>query len=483
MKLTLLKQLTLGYVAILLLVILLGFYVALKLNQLNQLIRGTAVDGTSMTQLNQLQDTLFSQVSFEKKFLISNDPDFKVQFWEIEDRFRNEFRNSAHLASDERKQVLLAEIDQLYQGYIDLFKQEAVRIEKEKNGPGRAYSRENEAILDGITQRMQSVIEMVRSDREDKIMLASRISERVMYMTIFTAILTVAVGTIISFFNTRRINQSILMLKRNTKEIAKGRYVQIPDIVGPQEIAELADDFNRMSIRLKELDELKLDFINHVSHELRTPLTAIKEASEMLLEDTFSDSPEKQLQLLTITREECERLIGSVNRILDFSRMEARMMEYRYQQSSLAPVLQRTVLKLAPLAKRKGIHLELRPIPDLPQVRIDEERIGQVVENLIGNALKFTRENGKVIVRTSPFERDRQFVCIAVSDNGVGISENDLSSVFDKFSRIETNGLKAAGSGLGLTISKHIIADHGGEIWAKSIPGKGSTFYFALPAA
>ena len=215
----------------------------------------------------------------------------------------------------------------------------------------------------------------------------------------------------------------------------------------------------------------------------RTPLTAIKEASEMLLEGTYAGAPEKQQQLLAITREECERLIRSVNRILDFSRMEAHMMEYRYQKSNLASLLQQTVLKLAPIAKSKQIKFELKPVPDLPLILMDEERINQVLENLIGNALKFTPAHGRIIIRTAPYNRGRKFICVAVADTGVGISAESVKTIFEKFSRVKTNVHKVAGSGLGLTIARHIIRDHGGEIWAKSAPGKGSTFYFALPVA
>ena len=138
-------------------------------------------------------------------------------------------------------------------------------------------------------------------------------------MTVFTAILTVLLGVLISFLNTRSINRSIILLQKKTMELARGTYAKIPEIKAPPEIKALADDFNTMSEKLRRLDEMKVDFINHVSHELRTPLTAIKEASSMLMEGTYNNDAEKQHQLLKITQEECERLINSVNRILDFS--------------------------------------------------------------------------------------------------------------------------------------------------------------------
>jgi len=479
-KFTLLKRLTLGYVVILILVILLGVYVAFMMNQLNRLIRGTAADGITLSRVEHLRDTLFSQVGFEKKYLISQDEDFRKQFWQIRNRFQDELKDIEGRFAKEREKELFSEAIELYDRYVMLFADEADRVATATGPPSTYYTELSEATLDGITAKLNAIIELIHTEREEKILSSNRYGIRVWNMTVFTALLTVIVGTLISFFNTRKINRSILMLRNNSREIAKGNYVTIPAISGPPEIQELAEDFNRMSARLKEIDEMKIDFINHVSHELRTPLTAIKEASEMLLEGTYTRSPDRQLQLLTITKEECERLISSVNRILDFSRMEAKMIRYRFRECSLVPVLQRSVLKLAPIARKRGIQLELRPLPKLPPVKIDEEMICHVLENLIGNALKYTTRNGRVTVQ-STHQPKRRMVCVAVSDTGIGISGEYLHRIFDKFSRIETGDDTPAGSGLGLTIAKHIIVDHRGEIWARSQPGEGSTFYFALP--
>lgn len=483
MKFTLLKRLTLGYVVILLLVVLLGVYVSLNLNLLNRLIRGTAVDGTTIAQMEHLRDTLFSQASFEKKYHISKDEDFIKKFWEIRELFKTGLDDNEYRMDTPRKIELFKETRQLYDQYVALFDEENKRLSQGNSKPSREYATQNEALLDGIALRLNGIIAIVQKGREEKILSAGLISSRVFNMTLFTAILTVVVGTLISFFSTRRINRSIVLLQKKTKEIAEGNYVQFPAMKGPPEIKALADDFNEMSARLKQLDEMKIDFINHLSHELRTPLTAIREASEMLIEGTYANAPEKKQQLLVITREECERLIRSVNRILDFSRMEAHMMEYRYQEANLTPLLQQSVLKLAPIAQSKRIQLELKPLPELPLIMMDEERISQVMDNLIGNALKFTPQNGHVQIMAAPYNQSKKFVCVAVSDTGIGIAADSLKIIFEKFSRVETNGHKTAGSGLGLTIAKHIISDHGGEIWAKSAPGSGSTFYFALPAA
>ena len=279
------------------------------------------------------------------------------------------------------------------------------------------------------------------------------------------------------------------MLRVLKKEIsnpirtANGKFEEIHNISAPPEIRELADDFNLMCERLKELDEMKKDFISHVSHTLRTPLTAMKEASSMLLEGTYADVPAKQNQLLAITKKECVRLIDSVNRILDLSRMEAKMMDYQLKQSQLFPVIQQTVLKLAPIAQRKQIDLELRPSKNLPAVNMDEERIGQVMENLIGNALKFSAGGAKVVIKAALENTGNHLIEVSVMDTGCGIPVENLGKIFDRFKRIDRGREPPLGTGLGLSIAKYIIADHGGKIWAQSEPGQGSTFFFTLPVS
>ena len=191
--------------------------------------------------------------------------------------------------------------------------------------------------------------------------------------------------------------------------------------------------------------------------------------------------PEKQDELLAITKEECERLIDSVDRILDLSRMEAKMMDYHFRECSLVPVIRKSILKLAPIAQRKEISLELKPPPDLPLVNIDEERIGQVVENLLGNALKFSSPKGAVTIRICRKDDQNDFIEVSISDTGCGIHRENLEKIFDRFRRIDNGRETARGTGLGLSIAKHIIAAHGGRIWVESELGQGSTFFFTLP--
>jgi len=482
MKFTILKRLIFGYAAIMLLMVFLGVYITLQLNKLNRFVREiSSVDGTTIDLTERLSDKLFSQVGFEKKYLISQDQDFYQKFWDLMKHLVEDMeRLESLMITNEDKKVFL-ETKQFYQNYISLFNEEVRAMEADPNYPRRKYQEGKEKLVDQINERLRSLMKIARSNRDTKIRESSQMSYDALEVTYITVGLAIIVSILISFYNTRSINRPILLLQKRTKDIAKGKFEKIRDISSPPEIKELADDFNLMCERLKELDKLKIDFISHVSHNLRTPLTAIKEATGMLIEGTYADAPKKQQELLEITEEECERLIDSVNRILDLSRMEAKMMDYQLKESDLLPVVQKSLLKLAPIAQRKNIDLELKPPPDLPSPKIDVERISQLMENLIGNALKFSSEGGKVVLSVNVRNYGRQFIEVAVADTGCGIPKENLERIFDKFKRIDRGRDTARGTGLGLSIAKHIIADHGGKIWAQSKLGKGSTFFFTLP--
>ena len=482
MKFTILKRLILGYATIILLIVFLGIYITLQLNKLNRFVREiSSVDGSTIDLTERLSDTLFSQVGFEKKYLISQDPDFYQQFWDIMKHITQDMDRLRSLITKKEDKAVFLEVEQLYRNYVSLFMEEVQVFKQDQDYPRRKYQEGKEKNVDAINERLRKLMKIARSNRDAKIRESGEMSDQIVKITYITAGLAILISILISFYNTRSINRPILLLQKRTKDIAKGKFEKIRDISSPPEIKELADDFNLMCERLEELDDMKKDFISHVSHNLRTPLTAIKEATGMLIEGTYADTPAKQKELLTITEEECERLIDSVNRILDLSRMEAKMMDYQLNESDLLPVIQKSLLKLAPIAQRKKIDLELKPPEKLPYARIDEERISQLMENLIGNALKFSTEGGKVVLSVNVRNYGTRVLEVAVKDTGCGIPKENLERIFDKFKRIDRGRGTQRGTGLGLSIAKHIIADHGGKIWAQSKIGQGSTFFFTLP--
>ncbi|MBL0732430.1 MAG: HAMP domain-containing histidine kinase [Desulfosarcina sp.] len=484
MKITIFKRLAFGYAAIMLMIIFMGVYLPFKLKQINDLTRSVAaIDGTSIRIVKHLQETIYAQVGFGNKFLVSKDRDFFSEFKKIRDYIREDMIKLEFLLDNSEKKGAFEEARKIYLGYLSKFEGDIKRLGKDSDYPGKKYIEENIRLGDKINRKLEQLIRIAGSDGEKKIELSNRISLHVFKVTSFIAVLSVSMGVLISFFNTKSITRPILLLQKKTEEIARGKFHKISNINSPPEIKELSDHFNRMCERLQELDNMKTDFISYVSHELRTPLTAIKTAASMLRDGSYAGKKGKQDELLAIVNEECARLIKSVNRILDLSRMEADMMDYRFSKCSIMPVIQKSILTVAPIAELNRINLELKPSPDLPFVIIDEDMIAQVMDNLIGNALKFTSEQDSVIVNLNISQVEKGFVEVSVSDTGIGIDNKHLNLIFEKFKRIDEKIETARGSGLGLSITKYIISAHGGKIWVQSEPGRGSTFFFTLPVA
>ncbi|MCD6262261.1 MAG: HAMP domain-containing histidine kinase, partial [Deltaproteobacteria bacterium] len=224
--------------------------------------------------------------------------------------------------------------------------------------------------------------------------------------------------------------------------------------------------------------------ISHVSHELRTPLAIIKESVSLLASaDKTSSSLERQHRLLDIIAEECERLIATVKRILDLSKMEAGKIGYQFGRASIGVLIGRSVSTIRPACNKKNIDIDIQIDSDVPAVNVDIDKIGQVLNVLLENAVKFTPKNGHIAVKASLRNPDQsaddglsKHVVVSVSDDGCGIQQGHLEEIFYKFKTFDSRG-----TGLGLYIAKSIVNAHGGKIWVKSTEGKGSTFYFTVP--
>jgi len=231
----------------------------------------------------------------------------------------------------------------------------------------------------------------------------------------------------------------------------------------------------------KELDRMKDNFVASVSHELRTPLVAIGKSISLILNKNAGEISPTQEQFLTIAERNLKRLGLLVNDLLDLSKLEAGRIELKAQPSSIDKIIYESIATLKTWAETKSINIQTKIQEGLPEVNIEENRIIQVLNNLIGNAIKFTPENGNIIIEARPSNRERTLE-VSVADTGVGIAKEDLGKIFDKFyqsgERVSTD---ISGTGIGLTIAKEIVELHRGKIWAESEEGKGAKFTFTLP--
>lgn len=269
------------------------------------------------------------------------------------------------------------------------------------------------------------------------------------------------------------IGISTNLLKEEEKEL--GIIFVLRDLRESKELKEL-----------KRVDKLKDEFLSMVSHELRTPLTSIKAYTETLLfmvedvEDGVERDIESEKDFLNIINEESERLSRLINDVLDLSKIEAGKMTFILEEIDTAELINRAVKNMTGFAEQKNIKLSASLKENLPKALIDKDRTIQVLSNLINNSLKFTHENGEVIVISGEYDKD--FLKISVKDTGVGIREEDLEKVFEKFKQSENILTReSGGTGLGLPICKNIVEYYGGELWVESEYGKGSEFIFTIP--
>ncbi|HYX70438.1 MAG TPA: PAS domain S-box protein [Terriglobales bacterium] len=242
---------------------------------------------------------------------------------------------------------------------------------------------------------------------------------------------------------------------------------------GPQFMSLLAHDITQR----KQLENVKDELVSMVSHELRTPLASLRGFAELMLTREYDEA--KRREFLTIIHKESRRLADLINNFLDLQRIQSGKQIYNFEALELEPQL-REAISLFQAGNPKH-HLELELRPPLPAARGDCDRVRQVLANLVANALKYSPEGGRVVLGA---KREGEEVRIWISDQGIGIPAEILPHLFTKFYRVDNAVNRGiAGTGLGLALVRQIVENHGGRVWAESVPGQGSTFYFSLPVA
>ncbi len=231
----------------------------------------------------------------------------------------------------------------------------------------------------------------------------------------------------------------------------------------------------------RELDRAKNEFISLVSHELRTPLTSIKGYVDLLLDGEVGDLEPEQHEFLEIVGSNAERLVGLINDLLDISRIEAGRIELNLAPVALGPLLDRILTSFRPQLDDKRQQVSLTVAPDLPPVLADEDRLTQVFANLLSNAHKYTPAGGRIDVSV---RADERAVTVDIVDSGIGMSDDELASLFTRFFRARNRTTQeVGGTGLGLSITRSLVELHHGTITVTSEPGKGSTFSVTIHRA
>ncbi len=250
-----------------------------------------------------------------------------------------------------------------------------------------------------------------------------------------------------------------------------------------KDIEGLKAELLKANEEIEKLSRIKSDFISLISHELRTPLTSIKESVSLVVDGIAGPISEDQKKILTITKNNIDRLAKIITDILDLSKLEAGRAVMHKRKLNVNNVIKDIYLSTKILAEQKNIEFNISPGESVEPAWLDPERIGQVLKNLISNAVKFNKDNGKIKISSSKEDiNGRRFIKIIVEDSGIGIPAEEAGNLFKNFSPLDISMTrKYGGAGLGLAVSKGIVELHGGDIWAVSEPGKGSKFIFTIP--
>ncbi|MBM3133782.1 MAG: HAMP domain-containing protein [Chloroflexi bacterium] len=300
------------------------------------------------------------------------------------------------------------------------------------------------------------------------------------------AAVLVAIG--LSLFLSRRLTAPLGAMTKAAQAMAQGDLRQQVPVRSQDEVGQLATAFNQMAGALAQAETLRRNLVADVAHELRTPLAVLQGHIEGLQDGVLAPTP----PTLDRLHEETLLLTRLVDDLRELSLAEAGELKLERLPSDLGELLRRAVAAMQPQATEKGVTLTLDVAPDLPPAHVDADRLGQVMRNLLANALRYTTAGGSVTVMARQTEKTRgtgvteevPALLVAVADSGPGIAPDDLPHVFDRFYRADKSRSRASGgAGLGLAIVKQLVEAHGGGVWAESEVGKGATFKFTLPVA
>lgn len=277
-------------------------------------------------------------------------------------------------------------------------------------------------------------------------------------------------------FLSRRLTKPLLQMEEATMKMSQGKYRQNILYKGDDEIARLGSSIQTLGEQLQYYEDSRNQFLSAVSHEIRTPLTYIKGYSDVLKKGLVED-PEEKLQYLDIINREAQRITFMINDLFEMSKLQVGQFELNKERADINTIIERVFESLKPAAQKKGLEISIELEKNLPNLFMDVHRMEQVFYNLIENGIKYSNEGSVAI---TSFLR-KEFIVIEVRDTGLGIPEQDLPRIWERFYRVDQSRTrKTGGTGLGLYVVKQIIEAHDGDIQVESMEKKGSIFTIYL---
>ncbi|MGE0685040.1 MAG: ATP-binding protein, partial [Candidatus Binatia bacterium] len=410
-----------------------------------------------------LEIFLFQRRSVEK-YLVLRDPVFLEHFTQGSKEFSVALDVVASLVKTPEENALIRQIRTLHARYADGLAASGIQLEN--------WKQERVDLSERIVNAIQDLIHLSETQIATDIEAAGRaptVTPKLLRW-FFAGVLGLMI--VLLYVNALRISQPLKQLSHEMQRVSLGEFRRSLRPQGPSEVVDVMRSFNQMTKCLAELDERQGDFLAQISHELRTPLTAIREGSSLLLEEVPGTLNTPQREIVQVVQNNSERLFRQLTAILDLSRMEAKKMEYSFVATDLLMLMRRSVESIGLIAQKKHQKITVHAPSPLPIFYVDEDRILQVLDNLLNNAVKFAPERGEIHVSASmqyDTESGERWAEIRVRDSGIGVPPEDAERIFLKFYQGSPGRWQAGrGSGLGLAISRHIVEAHGGRIWVES---------------
>lgn len=491
-------------VALTLMLVILAWDVALvdQLAEVNQSLSEVNFRA-STSALDQAR--LLNQIDeFTRKYFVTRDRAYADRLGELRLEYAGRV---SELRSLDLETSVRAHVDPLihaWETYWALFSSipEGVELKGRDGATEETYEDQLGALQD-LQRQLDRVSMAAQLQVEEQALRSAEVSGRARKLSWSIAASALLLSLLILWLTIRSISRPLIQLTKGTQAVADGEFSVQLEARGRDELSRLASSFNKMVRRLGEAERAKKDFLSHVSHELKTPLASMYETNELLLEEIPGPLNRKQKRFLTLNLDSSRRLSAMISKLLDLSRMEAGAMEYDFRHQDLVEIVRTVVAGFEARAREQKVRLLLQVPTTEVLINCDSDRLIQVMQNLLDNALKFSPAETAIEIRIFPngvpkaradwvdhtdseiAQMSNEMVLIEVADSGPGVSEDQKPLIFKRFHQISQTGREhpTGGVGLGLAICGEITEAHQGWMGLRDNEVSGSVFMVAIPAA
>ncbi len=420
-------------------------------------------------------ENLLSMEENEKKYHLLKKDIYIQNFMAAQEEFTSNLNKILEITpSDSDASSEWREIDNSYRHYAF-----------DPGKPGEDITIAEQWIPEKVINNWIDKISRTRTKNEERIEAATRELNRHGQKSARNGLVGLGLSGLIGLLGILFLSNSMVRplkdLLKGIHSISKDQFNTPLRIRSQDEFGELARAFNEMATQLKEEEQMRSDFISMLSHEIRTPLTSIRESVNMLVEEVMGAINERQRKFLEIASMEIGRICNLLNHLMQVSRLESGSLQIQKRLIDTSSFVSGCIRHLSHVAEAKDISITVQIPPNVPNITGDPEHLQRVFLNLLDNAIKFSAQGSRIDVAVN-LAKNRKDLIFSVTDSGPGIPKEEQVLIFNKYYQAKGTRDHVDGVGLGLNISNHIVKAHGGEIHVDSKVGKGSTFYFQLPA-